>query len=223
MIFSEEEVRLFETIEHQRTIMIHANRELKYRDFGAGNPDEERTLDTMYNGVEVESSTSKNCQIGLKGEWAQWIYSQVKKYQPQTILELGTNCGFSSIYMASANRSSTVHTIEGAEAIADIARENFNALGCDNIIQYLGRFQDVLENVLTTIKRVDFAFIDGHHDYQATLDYFEQIKPFLSEHAVVVFDDISWSEGMRQAWMDILKENIIRKSEDLTKLGVIYL
>lgn len=223
MIFSEEEIRLFETIEHQRTIMIDSNRGLKYRDFGAGNPNEERTVDTMYNGVEVESSTAKNCQIGLKGEWAQWIYSKVKKYQPQTILELGTNCGFSSIYMAKANKYSTVHTIEGAEAIADIARENFNALGCDNIIQHLGRFQDVLENVLTTIKRVDFAFIDGHHDYQATLDYFEQIKPFLSEHAVIVFDDISWSEGMRQAWREILADSKLKKFEDLTKLGVIYL
>lgn len=223
MNFSEEELNLFDQIEQRRQHIIQENKVLRYRDFGAGNPEEERSTETMYEGVDIESSTAKNCQIGLKGEWAQWIYSQVKNHHPSTILELGTNCGFSSIYMSKGNLSGMVHTLEGAEAIAGVARENFKALGCENIVQHIGRFQDVLESVLEHLGKVDFAFIDGHHDYQATLDYYGKIKPYLSRKAIVVFDDISWSEGMRRAWEEIISDTKIQKIEDLTKLGVIYL
>jgi predicted O-methyltransferase YrrM len=145
-----------------------------------------------------------------------------KKHHPSTILELGTNCGFSSIYMSKGNLSGMVHTLEVAEAIAGVARENFKALGCENIVQHIGRFQDVLENVLEHLGKVYFAFIDGYHDYQATLDYYGKIKPYLSQKAIVVFDDISWSEEMHRAWEEIISDPKIRKIEDLTKLGVIY-
>jgi predicted O-methyltransferase YrrM len=44
--------------------------------------------------------------------------------------------------------------------------------------------------------RLDFAFIDGHHDERATVAYFQQMKPSLSPGAVVLFYDIKWSSGM---------------------------
>ena len=61
-----------------------------------------------------------------------------------------------------------------------------------------GRFQDVLDDTLADLREVDYVFIDGHHDEKATLDYFNRIYPFLSKNAIVLFDDISWSEGMKR-------------------------
>lgn len=222
MSFSPEELLLFEEIESRRNWIIDQNRLLHYRDFGAGNPEESRTPEVMYAGVEVYSSTDKNCRIGLKGEWARWIYAQVKYHRPRTVLELGTNCGFSSIYMAKASPSSQIYTIDGAKAVAEVAGENIQALGCKNIIQHIGRFQDILETILASIKIVDFAFIDGHHDGESTIDYFAQIKPYLSSGAVVVFDDIHWSKGMEQGWDRITTDSIIESFEDKGKLGVVY-
>ena len=67
---------------------------------------------------------------------------------------------------------------------------------------------------------IDYAFIDGHHDQDATIDYFRQIKPHLSPNAVLVFDDISWSDGMKKAWKTIKNDKDIEVYVDLFVVGV---
>jgi len=58
-------------------------------------------------------------------------------------------------------------------------------------------------DALRTAAPVDFIFIDGHHDEQATKDYVTMVLPFLASQAVAIFDDINWSEGMKRAWSSI--------------------
>lgn len=222
MELTAEDIAIFNDIERRREKIIAEARPLVYRDYGAGNPEIKRSASEMYAGVLVESSTAQNCRIGLKGEWAQWMYTQLKRYHPRKVLELGTNCGFSAIYMAKASPESEIHTLEGAEAIAEVAKENLRILNCTNVIQHIGRFQDILEDTLCSMREVDFAFIDGHHDGEATVDYFTQIKPYLSSGAVVVFDDIHWSEGMEKGWEIIKNDPQILSSDDFGKLGVVY-
>lgn len=222
MEFTGEEIAIFDDIERRREKIIAEAKALVYRDYGAGNPEIKRSAEEMYAGVVVESTTAHNCRIGLKGEWARWMYAQLKRYRPRNVLELGTNCGFSAIYMAKGSPESKIHTLEGAEAIAGVAKENLRALECSNVIQHIGRFQDILETVLCSMREVDFAFIDGHHDMEATVEYFAHIKPYLSSGAVVVFDDIHWSVGMENGWEIIRNDPDIVSSDDLGKLGVIY-
>jgi len=214
---------IFSKIEEVRERIIAEDREVRFLDFGAGNPDACRSEAEMLAGVEVVASTSKICRIGLKGEWAEYIYSLVKAYEPETILELGTCCGFSSIYMSKACEDSDIHTLDGAESVSEIAGENIAECGCENISRHIGRFDKVLPDLLDELKEIDFTFIDGHHDRDATLKYFDQIKPFLSSGAVVLFDDISWSEGMREAWQVIISDSSISYFEDKSKLGIVIL
>ena len=70
------------------------------------------------------------------------------------------------------------------------------------------------------IKPIDYAFIDGHHDEKATISYFEKVMPHLSKNAILVFDDISWSDGMRRAWKHIEKNKLIKISLNLGVVGV---
>jgi len=223
MNFDNNDLKIFEEIEEIRENIKQQNLEVQFLDFGAGDPKEKRDEKTMSKGVQSVRYTKELCQIGLKNEWSQLIYSLVKEHKPNTILELGTCCGFSSIYMSKANKSSTIYTIEGACEVAKIAAKNIQKANCDNIIQKVGKFNDVLQPLLREIKSVDFAFIDGHHDKDATLKYFKDIKPFLSTNAIVVFDDISWSEGMKESWKTIIRDKDIKKYEDLEKLGICYL
>ena len=69
-------------------------------------------------------------------------------------------------------------------------------------------------------KPIDYAFIDGHHDEKATIVYFESFVPSLSDKALIVFDDISWTKGMRQAWDRIIENENIKFSVDLRKIGI---
>jgi hypothetical protein len=49
------------------------------------------------------------------------------------------------------------------------------------------------------------------------------IIPYLSERAIVVFDDISWSSGMKQAWKYIANHSKIGIAVDLQEIGICML
>lgn len=223
MEFSDKELKVFDEIEKIREEIKEANLKVEYLDFGAGTPTSNKSQEEMYEGSESCKFTKDLCSIGLKGDWAKLLYKLVKENKPKVILELGTCCGFSSIYMSKASIESKIYTIEGAKEVAKIAKQNIQKANATNINQIVGRFQDVLKPLLDEVKKVNFAFIDGHHDIVATIEYYNIIKPYLSKEAIVIFDDINWSEGMKEAWQEILKDSDIKKYEDLGKLGVCYL
>ena len=207
-------------IEKARTELASSEAEVVFRDYGAVAPDAGLSADEMYHGRDVRRNVADLAVQGLKGAQAELLYRTVKELNPSKIIELGTCCGFSAIYMATACKACEVHTIEGAEPVAEIAKANYKSLNIKNITQHTGRFQDVLPSVLSKMQSVDFAFIDGHHDENATLEYYEIIKPCLSTGAAVMFDDINWSDGMRSAWQKIINLNDFQAYEDTGKLGI---
>ncbi|AXH13443.1 O-methyltransferase [Halarcobacter bivalviorum] len=223
MQLSKEDLTIFNEIEKIREEIKAQRLPIILKDYGAGDPEDNRDEKQMYEGVEKSTNSFDLCSIGLKNEWAQKLYFLVKENKPKRLLELGTCCGFSSIYMSKANKNSTIFTVEGDCNVAKLASNNIKKANCSNIKQYIGKFQDILADVLEEIAFIDFAFIDGHHDKDATIKYFHQIKPFLTENAIVVFDDISWSEGMKEAWEIIKKDSSIERVEDLQKLGICYI
>ena len=136
---------------------------------------------------------------------------------------MGTCLGISASYQATAlklNRSGKIITLEGAESLASLATQNFQMLNLDNVNVVVGPFHNTLDKVLDKYKPIDYMFIDGHHDEKATLDYFEQVYPFLSEKAMLLFDDISWSNGMKRAWAALEVDQRINLSVDLSTIGV---
>ncbi|MGE4398756.1 MAG: O-methyltransferase [Campylobacterales bacterium] len=196
---------------------------IEFLDFGAGSPEDKRTEEEMAKGKTAQTTVGKLSGIGLKNEWSEWIYTLIKERKPKVVLELGTCCGFSSITMALANSDTKVYTIEGAKEIAAVAGENIKKAGCENITQIVGRFADVLDKTLADIAPIDFAFIDGHHDKDATVKYYRQILPFMAKGSVMAFDDISWSEGMKEAWEMITAEAGADKCEHLGKIGICHI
>lgn len=166
---------------------------------------------------------ASTCQASAPYFWALVLFKLVRTLKPFNCLELGTGLGMSASYIASAlkiNQKGRLVTLEGAESIASLAEENFRKLGLDNISIVVGNFQDTLDNVLKEEAIIDFAFVDGHHDEKATLLYFKKIFPYLSEKAIIIFDDISWSGGMKRAWKSINKDKRIKSSFDLYNIGI---
>jgi predicted O-methyltransferase YrrM len=128
----------------------------------------------------------------------------------------------SAAYQAAAmatNGGGRLTTIEGDPEQAKIAGSNLAELGLDASI-VIGRFQDVLAGVLDELAPIDYAFVDGHHERNATLAYFEQLLPALQEGAIVVFDDISWSDGMKEAWSLLSEHPRVAVAVDLIAIGV---
>ncbi len=217
-IFSNEEKAIFKQINELKDKYLDSDQVIIDVDFGSGKNNNNTV------GSKVTNSLSQMCRLNsIPERWGQFMFKLVAKHKPENILELGACLGISAAYQTAAlkqNNKGKFTTIEGAESIAAIAFESLKYIGHNSTALHIGRFTDVLPNILSTENHYDFVFIDGHHDKQATLDYFEMIYPFLSEKSIVIFDDINWSEGMNTAWKKIYNDNRILYAFDLYKCGV---
>jgi predicted O-methyltransferase YrrM len=158
--------------------------------------------------------------------WSLLLFKVIREFKPVHCIELGTCLGISGAYQGAAlvlNRQGRLVTVEGEPSRASLAKMNFQLLGLDNISVVMGRFEQVLDEALAEDHPVDYAFIDGHHDEQATIAYFETIRRFVSERSIFVFDDIRWSDGMRRAWQYIQAAPEVKISLDLRAMGVCIL
>lgn len=144
-------------------------------------------------------------------------------FSPDTILELGTSLGITTLYMARSAPAATVHTIEGCPATAAIAAGHFRQMHAANIVAHTGSFRDMLPGILDGISQLDLAYIDGHHQGGPTLDYFTQCLAKSHNDTVFIFDDIHWSTDMERAWEVIKAHPSITVTIDLFHFGLVFL
>ena len=158
----------------------------------------------------------------IPSKYGKLLYRLVQKFKPETVLELGTSTGISTLYLALANDSRVV-SIEGNKSISSVAKDNFIKAGCTNIEILTGEFSSQLPVAINKLQKIDFAFIDGNHQYQPTIDYFNLIKNNSEENSIFIFDDIYWSQGMTQAWEKIKVDKVVKVSMDFYRLGIVFL
>ena len=204
----------FNPIERLREQLKNDHTTILVYDLGAGS----RTT------TSNQRSISQIAKHSLKSKkLAQLLFRMVNYYQPNTILEMGTSLGITTAYLASANGNGKVYSIEGAPAIAAIARKNFKQLNLYNTQLFEGGFDSVLPTLLQELKLVDFVFIDGNHRMEPTLRYFELLLRHSSQNTIMVFDDIHWSAEMEKAWKIIQENPMVTCTIDLFFLGLVFL
>jgi predicted O-methyltransferase YrrM len=182
-------------IENERKKLICKNELLNDGSLGAG-------------GLYDDQVTIKQaCMVSKGPKAALMLYLLTRYTKPKNVIELGTNVGISSAYIAAALKvnaeNGKLTTLEASPYRLRLAKELHCNLGFENISYVKGLFADTLAATLANEGSIDLAFIDGHHQYQPTLDYFEEIYHFANHSTVFVFDDIRWSEGMKNAWSQI--------------------
>ncbi|NJY64179.1 class I SAM-dependent methyltransferase [Salinimicrobium sp. CDJ15-81-2] len=68
----------------------------------------------------------------------------------------------------------------------------------------------------------DLLYIDGNHQKEATLTYFEKLLPTIHNNSVMIFDDIHWSKGMEEAWEEIKAHPEVRVTIDTFQWGLVF-
>ncbi|HVX49454.1 MAG TPA: class I SAM-dependent methyltransferase [Chitinophagaceae bacterium] len=186
------------------------------------------TIEDFGAGSRVNSSTQRTVSSIAKAalkpkKFSRLFFRLVNYYQPASVIELGTSLGITSAYMASANPSAKVVTMEGAKEVAAVARRNFASLGLENIAIAEGNFDETLPAVLQPFAGIDFAFVDGNHRKRPTLEYFEQLLSKSHENTILIFDDIHWSAEMEEAWHVIQQHERVTLTIDLFFIGIVFL
>lgn len=210
----QKDTAVYREIEGLRSQLLADNTEIIVEDFGAGS----RVIGSKTRAVKKIASTSLKPK-----KYSQLLHRVVKHYQPANILEIGTSLGITTSYLAKASPAASVITMEGAPAIAAIARRNFDTLGISNIRQVTGNFDETLAPTLDQMGHVDLAFIDGNHRYEPTTRYFEQVLARSGNDTIIILDDIYWSEEMENAWNRVKDHPSVRLTIDLFAIGIVVL
>ncbi|MCB0261542.1 MAG: class I SAM-dependent methyltransferase [Calditrichaeota bacterium] len=222
--FSAEESYWVQKIELLRDSLNNNDQVVQIIDFGAGS-DRVSEYNMTGNDVKVaERSISDISRLSNKQIfWTGLLFHLVRNLKPENCLELGSCVGISAAYIAAAlelNEAGKLLTIEGAEPLATIASNNLQKLQLPKVKVVNESFQNGLNTILENCKQLDFVFLDGHHDGEATLKYFGQLYPLLSGNSVMVFDDIRWSKNMLDAWKNLVTDERIYLSLDLGMMGI---
>lgn len=202
----------FDIIETTRRSMIRSSTVIDFEDFGTGRHSGKRAIS------EIASRTARNAK------YSRFLYRLLYHLKPVYNLELGTGTGITAMYQAAAlTPDNPLHTIEGSPRLAEVAE--FNAAQCglaDRIVFHAGTFEQVLPQLLSSFPRVDYAYIDGNHSYAPTLQYFEQLLTKVHPYTVLVFDDIHWSEEMKNAWAFIKNHPSVSLTVDIFAFGIVF-
>lgn len=203
-------------IEEERRLLNRNHNLISFVEYGAGS----KSVGDSDNSRKI-SDVSKS---SLSGPWqCNLIYNLISHYQPKSILEIGTSFGVSTSYLAGANPTAKVTTLEGNPSSAEIAQGVFSALNLTNVKLNVGEFSKTLVPTLNDMGTVSAAFIDGNHREDATIEYFNSLMSYTNKHSIIIVDDIYWSQGMNAAWEHIKAQDSVAFSIDLFRMGIVFL
>ena len=205
--------KVYSEVEILRQQLLIDNRIITVTDLGAGS----------HVNNNQQKKISAIAHHALKPpKLAQLLYRLVSDRQPRNIIELGTCLGITTLYLQKAAPNAKVYTLEGCPETAQIAKETFKKDGTNAVELITGNFDHTLPGAINSLDQLDFVFVDGNHQKEATLKYFEWCLPKVHENTLLIFDDIYWSEGMKQAWAEIKAHPKVTVTIDLFWIGLVF-
>jgi predicted O-methyltransferase YrrM len=205
----------FVEIEVLRKKALENDQKITFEDLGAGNSE------TGGNKIVTRKISQLAKTAVSPAAKCRFLFRMVLWRKPVTMLEIGTSLGLATLYQHAAARKATMITLEGIPAIAAIARVHFDIFHKTNISQITGHFDQTLPQALSTLEKLDYAFIDGNHRKAAVLHYFNLCLEKSDENTMLVIDDIYWSDEMAEAWETIKNHPKVSCTVDLFYFGIV--
>jgi predicted O-methyltransferase YrrM len=179
-------------------------------------------------GSDKTARVKDICQNAASGKkWCQFLYFLSKETHPENILEIGTNLGISGCYALESlknNKGAKFITMEGLSQLCKISADRFASIAPDSKFDIReGLFDITFPKLLKDEVRFDLLFIDGNHQKEPTISYFNALKDRIKSPAIFVFDDINWSTKMKEAWRTIKNDSEVNFAVDLYKQGIIII
>jgi len=168
-------------------------------------------------------------RASVSGKYGALLHRTARWFSPEAMLETGTGLGISSLYLGSGAPGVPLHTIEGAPERARLSAGLHLRAGLARVVVHTDQLEPGLRKVLADLEQHDdyhgrmLAFVDADHRFGPTLEVVRALLEHTGDEAIVVLDDIYWSEGMYHAWAEIIRWPQIRISIDLFRMGILLL
>lgn len=181
-------------------------------DFGAGS----KLLQQKHRKI---SEIAKKAGIPLKR--AKLLGRLTEFFKTKNVLEIGTSLGISTASLSLGNPESHINTLEGCSVTAKIAKDCLDNFKLKNIDIIVGNFKNTLPKVLKN-QVYDLIYFDGNHQFESTINYFNQSLQHTHNDSVFIFDDIYWSKDMQKAWQFIKQHPKVTVTIDTFYWGIVF-
>lgn len=149
----------------------------------------------------------------------------VQLLQPKWVVEFGSAFGLGALSIVNAMSEQNGGIFDGFEFEdwrAELAADGLKHFsGVTNAV-HKGKIEEQFPRVKQKRGKVNFAFVDAAHTYEATMGYHELLCNNCSRGAVFVYDDINWSDEMLSFWNDAIAENRVTDAIEIeNRYGVV--
>ena len=209
-------------IEERRQAMLHAPKRIEVTDYGSKG--QGATYSCLVSDVARNSlESARNAQVFFR--IVNWLSHEAGK--PLEIIELGTNLGITTAYLASVSASNHVTTYEGSESLVELAQLNWKKLGLKNIEVVQGNIDETLlihsrKSKVESKKTFDVAFVDANHRFEPTCRYIDFLAARVHEKSMIIIDDIHHSKDMERAWKWIQERKDVTSTMDFFDFGLVF-
>lgn len=125
-------------------------------------------------------------------EVGQYLRLVINQLHARSIIEVGTNVGYSSIFMSSIMKNEgKVVTLERSEKFYEEALKNIQSFNLDKNIEV--HFGDAVENLDKIDGTFDMAFIDAAKSYYRT--FFDKCSMKMKSGGIIISDNVLY-QGM---------------------------
>ena len=201
----------YSKIKAYRNDLLRNNDSLEITDFGSGSR-------VFKSNIRTTSEIAKNAGTPIKR--AKLFYRLTQYFKPKTTLELGTSLGISSHAMALGYMENNILSIEGCPKTSEYTNQQIRRFNIKNLKIETGEFKKIIPQLKASY--YDLIFFDGHHDKDATIQYFQTLLQKATNESIFIFDDIYWSKGMTEAWEIIKNHNAVTVTVDCFHLGFVF-
>ena len=199
----------YSPVERIRRNLLHDTSTIYVEDYGTGRSGQRRICDIARNSLKRRRD-------------AQLLFRIAARTRPDNIVELGTSLGITTLYFAQSDTRRTVYTLEGSPEIARVAQSIFDRWRQKQIRLIVGRIEETLPQVLAQLDGIGLLFMDANHTGEATLDYFNTCLPKITDHSIVIIDDIHSNASMEDTWRQITRHERVRTCIDLFTMGILF-
>lgn len=198
----------YQTIEKYRQNLLNDTSFIQVLDLGTGKSGKRKVGDIAKKSLKSSSE-------------AQLLFRLALHSKANTLLELGTSLGITTMYLARTCSQSKIITIEGCPQTAAIATTLFKNARLNNIEQHTGSIDTVLPQILQNVNQLDFVYFDANHRQLPTWNYFTLCLAKKGPQSIFIFDDIHHSAEMEAVWKQICEHSEVRVSIDLFTMGIV--